>query len=153
MRAVYMRFLTVELSMLRKKSKADNIIFNDSSTKFFYARVNERRQSQTIGSIVDHNGVMMKGMSEVAGSFIDYYKSLLGSSRPVEDLDYTFLSRGAGIRAVDWPSLVGPVLDTEIDAALTSIKPDKSSGPDGFSSAFFTASWDTIQHNFRECVH
>ncbi|KAK9681646.1 hypothetical protein RND81_10G017700 [Saponaria officinalis] len=152
LRTVYMRFLTVELSMLRQKSKADSIIFNDGLTKFFYARVNERRQAQVIGSIVDHKGGTRNGMSEVANSFIDYYMSLLGSSRPVKDLDFSFIFAGAGISVVDWPSLVGPVLDTKIDAAFASIKPDKSPGPDGFSSAFFTASWNTIKHDFRDCV-
>ncbi|KAK9740053.1 hypothetical protein RND81_03G007700 [Saponaria officinalis] len=152
LKAGYLKCLTTELSMLKQKSKADSIVYNDSSTKFFYARVNERRQAQIIGSIMDHHGAMRTGMTDVADSFINYYKTLLGSSRQVEDLDYPFLSRGAGIRAADWPSLVGPVLDAEIDIAIASIKPDKSPGPDGFSSAFFTASWDTIKNDFRLCV-
>ncbi|KAK9732856.1 hypothetical protein RND81_04G027300 [Saponaria officinalis] len=123
LKAAYTKLLAVELSILRQRAKADGIIQNDSSTKFFYARVNERRQAQIIGSIIDHHGDTRTGLPE----------AVIGTS--------------------DWSSLVRHVLDVEIDAALASIKPDKILGPDGFSSAFFCASWDTIKHDFRACVH
>ncbi|KAK9706360.1 hypothetical protein RND81_07G119000 [Saponaria officinalis] len=153
LRATYMKLLAVELSILRQKAKADGIVLNDCPTKYFYARVNERRQAQIIGAINDHQGVVRRGLSEVAEGFVEYYKCLLGYDQDVQDLDNSFFAKGAGIRGDSWSSLVRPVLDMEIDIALASIKHGKSPGPDGFSSAFFTASWDVIKHYFRACVH
>ncbi|KAK9705521.1 hypothetical protein RND81_07G063400 [Saponaria officinalis] len=125
LRATYMKLLDVELSILRQKAKADGIVLNDCPTKYFYDRVNERRQAQIIGAIDDHQGVVRRGLSEVAEGFVEYYKCLLGSDQDVQDLDYSFLAKWAGIRGDSWSSLVRPVLDMEIDIALASIKPGK----------------------------
>ncbi|KAK9705545.1 hypothetical protein RND81_07G065200 [Saponaria officinalis] len=150
--ALYNKLRKVELSILRQKAKVDNTLYSDYSTKFFYARIKERQQSQIIGSITNQAGHIRQGVDDVACGFIDYYKSLLGSATIVSALDISVIRAGTCLSSEDWPSLVGPILDSEISAALSSIKPDKSPGPDGFSSAFFSSAWDIVGADFRDCV-
>ncbi|KAK9755868.1 hypothetical protein RND81_01G056400 [Saponaria officinalis] len=119
----YVRLCRVEMSILQQKAKVDNIIHNDSGTRYFYAKINERKHSQIIGEIVDHMGITKVGLSEVANAFVNYYKCLLGSSTSVQPLDTSIILLDPTVQCSDWENLVRPVSDHEVKAALDMILP------------------------------
>ncbi|KAK9681700.1 hypothetical protein RND81_10G021200 [Saponaria officinalis] len=145
----YLKLQTVELIILRQRAKMDRIIYNDASTRLFYAKINERAHGQLIGEIFDHRGQRRLGLEQVAEGFITYYTDLLGAKAAVNDMP---TMQGACVLTSDWDTLVKPVQVEEIRDALKGIDPYKSPGPDGFSSGFFHATWDIMGDDLTSCI-
>ncbi|XP_074267052.1 uncharacterized protein LOC141590354 [Silene latifolia] len=76
-----------EMSILKQKAKIDNIKHGDCSSKYFFSRLQERKNQQIIGRIVDRHGTERIGQTDVAEGFVDYYTHLLGSAKPTSPLD------------------------------------------------------------------
>ncbi|XP_074290837.1 uncharacterized protein LOC141617544 [Silene latifolia] len=129
----YMKLKRAEGSIIQQKAKVNHISYSDSFSKYLFARIHERKHQKIIGQIKDKDGHDRVGLENVALGFIDYYQHLLGSSTTTQPID--------------------PVTDAEIKAGVFSIGSDKSPGPDGFSSAFFKASWDLVGPDFCTAVH
>ncbi|XP_074278155.1 uncharacterized protein LOC141601753 [Silene latifolia] len=144
----YSALKQAEMSFLKQRAKVDNIKHEDCSPKYFFSRLQERKNQQIIGRIVDRHGTERIGLSYVAEGFVDYYTHLLGSTTPTSPLDATLIQQGSCVSPDDSASLIKPISLDEIKAALFSIGFDKSPGPDGFSSGFFKDSWELISSDF-----
>ncbi|GJV80043.1 reverse transcriptase domain, reverse transcriptase zinc-binding domain protein [Tanacetum coccineum] len=85
--------------------------------------------------------------SNVADVFVSHYKMFLGSDMVCDNLnmDGLFLKK---VSADSFSSMVRPVTDEEIKAAMFSIGDERAPGPDGFSSAFFKKGWDIVGWTF-----
>ncbi|XP_074293212.1 uncharacterized protein LOC141620173 [Silene latifolia] len=94
-----------ELSILKQRAKAENIIDGDSASKYFFAKMKERKYYNIIGKIKDHNGRERKGMQDVAAGFIQYYHKLLGITQDITPMDATFIQKGSCVRQEDHSSL------------------------------------------------
>ncbi|XP_074293262.1 uncharacterized protein LOC141620238 [Silene latifolia] len=92
------------------------------------------------------------GLENVASSFVDYYKSLLGAAIDITLIDEKVIQQGPCIQADDLPILLKPVDPVEIKNDVFSIGSDKSPGPDGFSSEFFKSSWHTMGPDFCKAI-
>ncbi|KAK9675612.1 hypothetical protein RND81_11G018700 [Saponaria officinalis] len=138
----YMRLRGIEMNILNQKSKFSTIIHNDGCTKAFYARIRERRYTQIIGEVTGYRGTVRRGLDEVTDCFLEHYQHLLKSSQTVDDMDYAYIAQDTCVSIDEWPELLKPVQDTEVRSALAGIDPQKSPGPDGFSSAFFISTWE-----------
>ncbi|XP_074305736.1 uncharacterized protein LOC141640956 [Silene latifolia] len=136
-----------ETKILIQKAKVHDIEHNDSCSKFFFAKIKERQQSQYIGEIQDIHGSLLSGLHDVGEAFVDYYQQLLGSSA-VHPIDPSFIPNGQCLSDLDQATLIAPISRTEIQSALFSIHSSKSPGIDGFSSGFFKAAWDIIADDF-----
>ncbi|XP_074267094.1 uncharacterized protein LOC141590397 [Silene latifolia] len=79
--ANYTSLKQLESSIINKKAKIDHISYSDSSSKYFFARIQDRKQQQIIGRIFDKDGNEQIGVDNVAAGFIDYYNHLLSSSQ------------------------------------------------------------------------
>ncbi|XP_074291809.1 uncharacterized protein LOC141618613 [Silene latifolia] len=108
---LYCKYKRIETSIFQQKAKLNNIAHGDCSSKFFFAKIQERAQQQIIGQITDRNGQLQLG-----------------------------LPNGPCINSDDAADLTLPISTEEIRSALFDIGSDKSPGPDGFSSAFFKSS-------------
>ncbi|KAK9714847.1 hypothetical protein RND81_06G124600 [Saponaria officinalis] len=62
----YMKLRRSEMNILKQRAKFDNVVHNDSSSRVFYARINERKHTQIIGEIQDHRGRTKRGLDQVA---------------------------------------------------------------------------------------
>ncbi|KAK9665929.1 hypothetical protein RND81_14G146600 [Saponaria officinalis] len=113
--------------ILKQKAKFDGTLYNDSGTKYFYARINERRHMQMIGEILDRHGNARQGTEGVAAGFIEYYQHLLGNSILVSDLDLASIE-GSTVQQEDWAQLLALVADSDIKKAMENIDPLKSPG-------------------------
>ncbi|XP_074304498.1 uncharacterized protein LOC141639225 [Silene latifolia] len=137
-----------ETKILIQKAKVHDIEHNDSCSKFFFAKIKERQQSQYIGEIQDIHGSLHIGLHDVGEAFVDYYQQLLGSSSAIHPIDPCFIPNGQCLSDLDQAALIAPISRTEIQSALFSIHSSKSPGIDGFSSGFFKAAWDIIADDF-----
>ncbi|XP_074288950.1 uncharacterized protein LOC141614095 [Silene latifolia] len=120
--------------------------------KYFFARIHERKQQQILGQIKDKDGLGRAGLDDVASSFVDYYKSLLGSSLAISPIDDQYIQQSPCVKDADSLVLLRPFEAAEIKNAVFRIGPDKSLGSDGFSSEFFKASWDLVGPDFCKAV-
>ncbi|XP_074307933.1 uncharacterized protein LOC141642861 [Silene latifolia] len=137
----------------KQQAKVQNLIHDDCSSKFFYAKIQERKHQQIIGQIKDRHGADRIGLDSVADGFVDYYKSLLGASSPVSPLDNGYIQLSPTVSSEAADALILPITNEEIKAALFTIGSDKSPSPDGFSSAFFKHSWSLIGESYCKAVH
>ncbi|XP_074271245.1 uncharacterized protein LOC141595173 [Silene latifolia] len=151
--SLYCKFKHIEKNIAQQQAKVHNIIHDDCSSKFFYAKIQERKQQQIIGQIKDRHGTDKIGQDNVAAGFVDYYQSLLGASSPVSPLDTDFIQLSPTVSREAADILILPITNEEIKTALFTIGSDKSPGPDGFSSAFFKHSWPLIGETFCKAVH
>ncbi|KAK9689581.1 hypothetical protein RND81_09G068700 [Saponaria officinalis] len=148
----YIKFRKVELSIMKQKAKAQEIANCDGGTGYFYSKLRERTLAQIIGKIVDHTSMVRVGLEDVAAGFTAYYESLPGTPSPVSHLNGSIISQGKLVHESDWSHLTLHVTDIEIQRALKSIEPNRSPGPDGFSSLFFIQSWEVIGADFCHCI-
>ncbi|XP_074266718.1 uncharacterized protein LOC141589999 [Silene latifolia] len=79
----FTRLKPIELSILQQRAKIAHLQQTDTNSKYFFAKIAERRHQQFIGSIKDKNGVIYSGQEGVTHAFQDYYSDLLGSNQPV----------------------------------------------------------------------
>ncbi|XP_074271262.1 uncharacterized protein LOC141595191 [Silene latifolia] len=150
--SLYCKFKHIEKTIVQQQAKVQNLIHDDCSSKFFYAKIQERKHQQIIGQIKDRHGADRIGLDSVADGFVDYYKSLLGASSPVSPLDNGFVQLCPTVSSEAADALILPITKEEIKAALFTIGSDKSPGPDGFSSAFFKHSWSLIGESYCKAV-
>ncbi|XP_074289367.1 uncharacterized protein LOC141614521 [Silene latifolia] len=149
----YMKLKRAKGNIIQQKAKVHHISYSDSSSKYFFARIHERKHQQIIGQIKDKDGHDRVGLGNVALGFIDYYQHLLGSSTVTQPIDVHYIQQGSCVPAEDFDFLIKHVTDAEIKADVFRIGSDKSHVPDGFSSAFFKASWDLVGPDFCTAVH
>ncbi|XP_074270876.1 uncharacterized protein LOC141594786 [Silene latifolia] len=138
----------IELMILAQRAKAHNIKYNDTCSKFFFAKIKERQQSQMIGEIKGVYGTRHQGLHSVGEAFVDYYQQLLGEATPTTPISPDVLSNGACVKLEDYPSLLKPISRVEIKQSLFDIDSNKSPGLDGFSSGFFKAAWDIVGNDY-----
>ncbi|XP_062086266.1 uncharacterized protein LOC133792381 [Humulus lupulus] len=113
-------------SFLSQKSKIDWLRFGDENSSFFHASLKKRKVANRIVSFIS---------GEASGS-IDPHTIALG---PVLDLDAQL-------------ELIKLFSSQEVKAALFSIQPIKSPGPDGYGAGFFKALWKHIGKEVSQAV-
>ena len=97
--------------------------------------------SLQVGSatITDHNDM-------VTAAF-DHFSDMLGTAL---ERAITLDLHALHVPQFDLLGLDALFIDDEIWAAVKSLPIGKAPGPDGFTSEFLIAYWDTIKHDFRE---
>lgn len=78
---------------------------------------------------------------------------MLGTSdTDLEEQDMSVWDCGLQLTEVQATALCQPATEMEVKQAAFSIDSSKSSGPDGFGSDFFKASWDIIKADLCNVV-
>lgn len=107
------------------------------------------RVKNTILSLVNDQGVRLEDPVAIEEEILGYYQRLLGSDF-MHKQDASEALSAAMLKKVPQEvraSMVAPVTEAEIWAALWSIHRDKAPGPDGFNSAFFHDNWSTVKED------
>ncbi|XP_074314214.1 uncharacterized protein LOC141649423 [Silene latifolia] len=116
-----------------KLVKIKHIQDSDCSSKYFFAKISERRHQQQIGILKDIHGVPQVRHDQVSQAFQDNYQGLLGQSshvQPLSDEDYT----GSRLSPEDSLNIAANITLKEIKDALFSTDINSSPGIDGFSA-------------------
>ncbi|XP_074298353.1 uncharacterized protein LOC141629212 [Silene latifolia] len=123
----YSKLKSSEHAIFQQRAKLKHIQEDDSCSKYFFAKIAERKYQQIIGGIKDHHCNMHTGLEEVGQAFPDYYKSLLGTKTVTSPLDSSFFDSGPSLSSKDQQSLIAKIFDQDIKNAVFSI--DSNSSP------------------------
>ncbi|CAN1172032.1 Putative ribonuclease H protein At1g65750 [Linum perenne] len=126
----------------------------DRNTKFFHQAVAQQRRRNKVESLIDSNGVARTAWEEMGEILINFYSELFTSSLPPSDFRRRICSipMARQVTVEMNEMLTAPVNGSDIKRAVFDIGPNKASGSDGFSGAFFQAYWDIIGSDVTEAI-
>lgn len=106
-----------------------------------------------ISSIKEEDGSWTWEYDKVIEHFTTYYKKSLGTpaitSTPIEE---EIIAMGPCLNSSQQLALLRPFTKEEIKAAIFTIPNNKSPGPDGYSSGFFTSCWGVVGDDICKAV-
>jgi len=139
-----------EERLLKQKSKVEWLQVGDSNSKFFHNSVKCKNHIARIDRIMDKNGVVFVD-TDVPNALVDHFTQFLGvEGHTSERVDVSlFPRRLSEFKALN---MVRAVTSNEIKQAIFSIGNDKAPGPDGFSAAFFKATWDVVGQDVSNAI-
>lgn len=145
----YANVTSLEKIKWKQKAKVQWLREGDHNTKFFYGIASSRINNNYIHSLVDENGnyVDSSGLNNhIASFFINLYKNQGVKKPKLDGLTFPRLST----EKRKW--LERPCEEGEIKNVVWSIEDDKTSGPDGFSMAFFKMCWEVVKMDVLDIV-
>ncbi|XP_074267220.1 uncharacterized protein LOC141590534 [Silene latifolia] len=142
--ATYRHLCKVQYTFLSQKVKVDWLKFGDENTRYFHSQIRYRQVHNRVISITGGDGIRYSTCDGIENAFLDYYKSLLGTSLPTMPVHVPTVRIGRVITEEHKNILMAPMTAAEIKECLFSIPSTKSPGPDGYSSQFFKDSWDVV---------
>jgi hypothetical protein len=128
------------------RSRATWLKWGDSNTKFFHKVANINRNKKHIWSIEQENVGIIRGQEALKSAAASYFELLYKSNSESHLKDkvstaslYTNL-----FSAVEAAELYKPVTLTELKTTLSLLKKEKSPGPDGWTTEFFSHFIDLV---------
>lgn len=147
----YSEAVKMESLWVKQRAKITWLTNVDDDLKFLYSSIKERRNSHQISSLQVERGIITSH-SDLATEICLYYSSLFNkhNSREEPCMDTPI---GTNIHHSLLKEAGDPITDAEIIEALHSINEDKTPGPDGFTSKFFTNCWEIVGKQFLLAAH
>ncbi|XP_021866145.1 uncharacterized protein [Spinacia oleracea] len=147
------KFLHVQESAYRQKSRIQWLQIGDSNSKFFFSAMKERQARNSIDVLYDSSGKKLTTMQEIKGEISQFYKGLISTAAPsLIGIDVNIVRKGKQLSSSASDELIQHVTESEIDAALKGIDPNKAPGLDGFNSLFFLMAWGVIKGDVYKAV-
>ncbi|GJY90171.1 zf-CCHC domain-containing protein [Tanacetum coccineum] len=137
--------------LLRQKTKVEWLKDGDSNTSYFHNVIKGRVSKSKIEVIYNDSRDAFYG-NDVAKQFLSFFSNFLGTCDNVFDIEdpgSLFTKKLEVDKAVE---MIKHVSNEEIKGALFSIRDNKSSGPDGYTSRFFKAAWSVVGHDVCDGV-
>jgi len=134
-----------------QRAKAAFMKHGDSNSKWFHARVKERRSNNNIVSLVKADGTRTVNDEELNQEVINYFSQLFTSAQPdrIEGILEAVPSR---VTESMNDMLNRAYTEAEIREALSAMGPTKSPGPDGFNACFFQRFWHIVGKDVTSMV-
>ena len=133
----YVMITQSALSLIKQQSKAEWVGYGDDCSRFFMAKIKQRKAMTSIYQLKDKQGQWVRGFDEVADIMTDFYTDLLGRHDSQRcHIDPQVTQYGHTLSLEQQIKLCQSFKDNEIKQALFSIPDFKSPGPDGFNSGF-----------------
>lgn len=132
-----------EEKVLKQKSKIQWLKEGDFNSTYFHKVVKGRVSRNRIDVVYNDEGKACHGM-DATNLFVSHFQTFLGTEDHVYDIDDAgslFVKKLGAEVSIE---MIRPVTNEEIKDAIFSIDDNKASGPDGFSSKFFKAAWNTV---------
>jgi len=74
----YVMITQSSLSLIKQQSKAEWVGYGDECSRYFMAKIKQRKAMTCIYQLQDKQGQWVQGFDEVAGIITDFYTDLLG---------------------------------------------------------------------------
>ncbi|XP_074319945.1 uncharacterized protein LOC141656786 [Silene latifolia] len=124
----------------------------DNNTKYFQSVIKGRHCMNKVLRIRGLNGNLCTDPSHIQNAFLEYYKTLLGTSDEVIPVNLVVVQQGRIFTPEHCSTLLRPITDAEIREAIFSIPSHKAPGPDGYSSGFFKDTWHITGENVCSAI-
>ncbi|GKA80136.1 hypothetical protein Tco_0786732 [Tanacetum coccineum] len=141
----------MEERFLKQKAKINWLSKGDANTTYFHKAVRSHVSRSRIDVITSADGNVYEN-EKVADIFVSHYEQFLGQAGHMngfhKDLlfNYTLDDTTAS-------EMVRPVTMCEVKDVVFSMGNEKSSGPDGYTAAFFKEAWDIVADDIVDVVH
>ncbi|PKI58090.1 hypothetical protein CRG98_021517 [Punica granatum] len=145
-----------EEKLLKQKSRVVWLKAGDQNTAFFHRAVKERNARSSIRVLYSNSDAKLEGIHEIKAEAVTFFQELLGCKDDrVVGISTTQLSHilKRKVSHTHYQSLLSPITEEEIKAALFSMGNDKSPSLDGFTVYFFKHAWKVVHKDFVEGVH
>jgi hypothetical protein len=113
----------------------------DAPTRFFHMHANACQMKNFICT-VEHDGQVLVAEHGNAQAFFQFFYEVLGTP---PSRSYSINFHSVGLPQVNLLSLGDHLTEEEVWAVISSLPPDKASGPDGFVTRFLQIVWPIIQ--------
>ncbi|XP_071933729.1 uncharacterized protein [Coffea arabica] len=123
----------------------------DKNTAYFHACVKTRRKRNKITSLQKGNGEWCKDNQQIVQEICRYYEEMYTTSQP-KNIEEVLEGVPVSITSRLNQSLIQPVEENEVRAAVFSMHPNKALGPDGMSPLFFQRYWHTIKNDVVSAI-
>ena len=120
----------------------------DQCTKLLFAKVKQRRTITHIYRIHDDEGSIHAGRDEVASVLVTYYANMGARTKILSSVVHA----GQVLTIQQQIHMCRPFSREDIRKILFLINNCKSPGPDGYSSSFFKANWNTLEQIICDAV-
>ncbi|XP_056692031.1 uncharacterized protein [Spinacia oleracea] len=138
LRSKLKKFLLIQESAFKQKSRIQWLKLGDSNSKFFFSAMKERNSRNSIDELFDSAGQKLSTNKEITEEIRSFYTALIGTAAPsIVGIDVEVVRRGNQLSPDAAESLIRPVTTAEIDKALKFIDVNKAPGLDGLHSFFF----------------
>ena len=126
----------------------------DSNTAYYHRMVANRKAINHIHYLLDASGNRVEGQADVQSLCISYFANLMGDeqSPPLFDPQDLAILMPYRCSQDQRSSLTKEFTREDIRDAFLSLPSNKTSGPDGYSAEFFTASWSVIGAEATDAV-
>nr|GEY98280.1 hypothetical protein [Tanacetum cinerariifolium] len=140
----------MEEKFLKQKDKIDWIREGDSNSAYFHKAIKSRISRSRIDVVTSNDGVVHEN-DKFAEAFVNHYEMFLGQPGSTTGFNDNDLFRNR-LEESEALEMTHTVTRNEVKSALFSMGNQKSSGPDGFTAAFFKESWDIVADDFVAAV-
>jgi hypothetical protein len=135
--------------MARQRSRVRHLAEGDANTAYFHLLVRGRKRKNFIPSLsVDGHVVADRDGMELA--LHDHFVSVFGTASPAST---TVNFEAPGITPLTLDDLEIRIEADEVWAAIKDMLVDRAPGPDGFTGAFYRASWHIIREEVMAAIH
>ncbi|XP_062013995.1 uncharacterized protein LOC133730414 [Rosa rugosa] len=137
------RVLETEEILWRQRSRVTWLKCGDRNTRFFHQFAKHRGKVNRINGILGEDNRWRSNVEEIGNVFVSYFRNLFTTGGGVmnEQIFETVHSR---VPAELMDQLNQPFTSGEIEAALKSMNPTKSPGPDGLPAVFYQKFWGIV---------
>ena len=143
----FKKWISLEKIHWRQKSKETWLKVGDRNTGFFHRMANSHFRKNTIAGI-KINGVWISDELKLRKGITDAWKAWLSDDMAwraeIDGLPFATLS------PEEASSLELPFREEEVFTAIKEMDGDKASGPNGFTMAFWQASWHLVKGEIME---
>lgn len=135
----------IEEIFFRQKSRINWLREGDLNTTYFHRICQTRASYNAIRAFLSSSGTWITNPQEMMSLAVNHFQSVLGHQT---SLLYTPAHWIQELTSFSLPQHLVPLMlsiptEEEIKSVLFKLNPNKAPGPDGLTSAFFKASWDT----------
>ncbi|XP_033136094.1 uncharacterized protein LOC103837732 isoform X1 [Brassica rapa] len=135
---------TIEESFFHQKSRIKWLKLGDQNSAFFHKVATARNFYNAIHTLMDHNGVVASTPESVGILAVNHFRSILGPPlAPVTPNLLAYVQQFTVFSCTEDQKLSLskiPAAD-EVMRTLFKLNPNKSPGPDGLTSRFYSAAW------------
>ncbi|GJW32961.1 hypothetical protein Tco_0052993 [Tanacetum coccineum] len=139
-----------EERFLKQKAKIHWLKEGDSNSAYFHKAVKSRVSRSRIDVVTNGDGVLFEN-ENVPSAFVDHYEAFLGQAADNDGFNDANLFKNY-LEEQEALFMVRSISDREVKESLFSMGDDKSSGPDGYTAAFFKEAWDIVSDEVTKAI-
>lgn len=149
--ASYIKFLKLEESILKQKTKLQWFKYGDTNSKYFHVVMRGRKRKLFIHQNCKDNGDWIQGDDNIANAACEYFEGMFsGTHQRINEEVLNCIPRM--LNHEQNQSLQEMPTEDEHNQVVFSMNPNSTAGPDGMSGNFYQSCWGVIKVDLLKVV-